>query len=69
MSTTKVEYMVAGEATKEIRFQLRCDSQSAIYLTYNKVYHARTKHIDVRFYKFKEIFVYGNILLENVHTS
>ena len=25
-----------------------CDSQSAIHLAKNQVYHARTKHIDVR---------------------
>src|ERR1044072_7097048 len=63
MSTTEAEYMEVAEAAKEalwliglvhelgveqggVRFH--CDSQSAIYLTNNQVYHARTKHIDVR---------------------
>jgi len=31
------------------------DSMSAIYLAKNQVYHARTKHIDVRFHFVREI--------------
>jgi len=31
--------------------QLHYDSQSVIYLAKNQVYHARTKHIDVKFYR------------------
>ena len=64
MSTTEAEYMAATEAAKEalwftglvrelgiqqVRVPLYCDSQNAIYLVKNQVYHARTKHIDVRF--------------------
>ena len=58
MSMTEVEYMAATEATKkalwltglvkeldiqQVGVPLYCDSQSAIYLAKNKVYHARTK--------------------------
>jgi hypothetical protein len=65
MSTTEVEYMAVAEAAKEglwliglvrelgiqqVGVPLYCDNQSAIYLAKNQVYHARTKHIDVRFY-------------------
>uniref|UniRef100_A0A2N9FLA5 CCHC-type domain-containing protein n=1 Tax=Fagus sylvatica TaxID=28930 RepID=A0A2N9FLA5_FAGSY len=49
--------------------QMHCDSQSAIYLAKNQVYHARTKHIDVRFHKIRELIVTGDIVLEKVHTS
>ena len=48
---------------------MHCDSQSAIYLAKNQVYHARTKHIDVKFHKTRELIVTGDIVLEKVHTS
>jgi hypothetical protein len=46
-----------------------CDSQSAIYLAMNQVYHVRTKHIDIRFHKIRELIVTGDIVLKKVHTS
>ncbi|KAL0432079.1 UNVERIFIED_CONTAM: Retrovirus-related Pol polyprotein from transposon TNT 1-94 [Sesamum radiatum] len=49
--------------------QLHCDSQSAIYLAKNQVYHARTKHIDVRYHKIRELIASGEIILLKVHTS
>uniref|UniRef100_A0A2N9EIR8 CCHC-type domain-containing protein n=1 Tax=Fagus sylvatica TaxID=28930 RepID=A0A2N9EIR8_FAGSY len=84
MSTTEAEYMAIAEAAKEALWlkglvkelglnqggvQMHCDSQSAIYLAKNQVYHARTKHIDVRFHKIRELIVTGDIVLEKVHTS
>nr|CAN77253.1 hypothetical protein VITISV_020397 [Vitis vinifera] len=84
LSTTELEYMAIAEAGKESLWltglvkelgiqqggvQLYCDSQSAIYLAKNQVYHARTKHIDVRFHKIKELVSSGELLLEKVHTS
>uniref|UniRef100_A0A2N9HUM1 Integrase catalytic domain-containing protein n=1 Tax=Fagus sylvatica TaxID=28930 RepID=A0A2N9HUM1_FAGSY len=84
MSTIEAEYMAVAEAAKEalslkglgkelglnqVGVQMHCDSQSAIYLTKNQVYHARTKHIDVRFHKIRELIVRGDIVLEKVHTS
>ncbi|RVW67999.1 Retrovirus-related Pol polyprotein from transposon TNT 1-94 [Vitis vinifera] len=51
------------------RVQLYCDSQSAIYLAKNQMYHARTKHIYVRFHKIRELVSSGELLLEKVHTS
>uniref|UniRef100_A0A2N9GSE2 CCHC-type domain-containing protein n=1 Tax=Fagus sylvatica TaxID=28930 RepID=A0A2N9GSE2_FAGSY len=84
MSTTEAEYMAVAEAAKEALWlkglvkelglnqggvQKYCDSQSAIYLAKNQVYHARTKHIDVRFHKIRELIVTGDIVLEKVHTS
>uniref|UniRef100_A0A2N9HJ44 Integrase catalytic domain-containing protein n=1 Tax=Fagus sylvatica TaxID=28930 RepID=A0A2N9HJ44_FAGSY len=84
MSTTEAEYMAVAEAAKEALWlkglvkelglnqdgvQMHCDSQSAIYLAKNQVYHARMKHIDVRFHKIRELIVTGDIVLEKVHTS
>ena len=76
--------MVLAEATKETLWitglvkelgiqqggvQLHYDSQSAIFLEKNQVYHARTKHINVRFHKIKELVSFGELLLEKIHTS
>jgi hypothetical protein len=84
MSTTEAEYMAMAEASKEalwlkglvkelgiqqVGVPLYCDSQSAIYLAKNQVYHARTKHIDVRFHKIRELVATGELLIEKIHTS
>jgi hypothetical protein len=78
MSTTEAEYMTAVEVAKEALWltrlvkelgiqqggvSLHCDSQSAIYLAKNQVYHVRTKHIDVRFHKIRELVVTANCYL------
>ena len=44
-----------------------CNSMSAIYLKKNQVYHARTKHIDVRFHFVREILDKGDIELQKIH--
>ena len=84
LSTTESEYMAVAEAAKEVMWLtglvkelgiqqggvlLHCDSQSAIYLAKNQVYHTRTKHIDVRFHRIRELISSGELLLEKVHIS
>src|SRR5436189_639814 len=49
--------------------RLHCDSQSAIYLAKNQVYQARTKHIDVRYHKIRELVSSSEMLLEKVYIS
>jgi hypothetical protein len=83
MSTIEAEYMAAAKAAKEALWlrglvrelgiqqcgvQFHCDSHSVIYLANNQVYHARAKHIDVRFHKIRELVATGELLLENIHT-
>ena len=84
ISTIEVEYMAAVEVAKkalwltwlvrELGIQqsgvlLYCDSENAIYLAKNQVYHVRTKHIDVRFHKIRELIAIGELLLEKIYTS
>jgi hypothetical protein len=37
-------------------------------LAKNQVYHARTKHIDVRFHKIRELIATSELLLEKIYT-
>ena len=48
---------------------LGCDSQSAICLAKNAIFHAHTKHIDVRYHFIQEVLEDGLITLVKVHTS
>ncbi|KAG8498844.1 hypothetical protein CXB51_005680 [Gossypium anomalum] len=67
LSTTEAEYMAITEACKEAIWlkglfselnedlqisTVFCDSQSAIFLTKDQMFHERTKHIDVRYHLF-----------------
>ena len=45
------------------------DSQSAIHLAKNLVFHVRTKHIDVRYHFVREILSEGSILLQKIGTA
>ena len=62
---TEAEYVTLIEAVKEAIWlqslmdnlgikqnflRVHCDSMSVIYLVKNQVYHARTKHIDVKYH-------------------
>ena len=81
LSTTEAEYVVANEACKEAIWlsrlasdmgipqhahKLLCDSQNAITLAKNPVYHAQTKHIRVRYHFIRECLANGCISLEKV---
>ena len=81
LSTTEVEYVAASEACKEAIWlsrlasdmgipqhvpKLFCDSQSAIALAKNPVYHAKTKHIGVRYHFIHECLANGSISLKKV---
>ncbi|CAH9139773.1 unnamed protein product [Cuscuta epithymum] len=81
LSTTESEYVAATEAFKEaiwlrgllheINFLdknvvIFSDSQSAIQLCKNPVFHDRTKHIDVKFHYIRDIVEKGIIKLEKI---
>ncbi|GKF48766.1 retrovirus-related pol polyprotein from transposon TNT 1-94 [Tanacetum coccineum] len=86
LSTMEAEYMAMTEAVKEaiwlqgllgeLRISqkfvtIHSDSQSAIHLAKNQVYHARTKHVDVRYHFIREIEIpeEGGVRIEKIHTS
>ena len=79
--TIEAEYMALTKAVKEAiwlgglldelgfsrkQISIYSDSQSAICLTNNLVFHVRMKHIDVRYQFVQEIISEGRILLETV---
>lgn len=83
LSTTEAEYIALNEAAKEAIWlkglseemgfkqssvQIMCDSQSAIALAKNSVYHERTKHIDVKFHFIREKIEEGRIQVDKIST-
>ena len=80
LSTTKAEYVVAIEACKEAIWMIRLvgdlglgddipimhsDSQSAIMLAKNPVFHAKTKHIDVKYHFLCQVLELVNVNTDN----
>ena len=83
LSTTDVEYVALTEAIKEGIWlkgitnelgisvnlvKLFSDSQSAIHLSKNTVFHERMKHIDVRLHFVRYIISCGVIKVEKIYT-
>ncbi|KAG8497045.1 hypothetical protein CXB51_008291 [Gossypium anomalum] len=83
LSTTKAEYMAITEACKEaiclkglfseLNEDLQittvfCDSQRAIFLTKDQMFHERTKHIDVRYHFFRGVIACGDIVVSKIST-
>ena len=84
LSTTKVVYVVATKASKEIiwlqRFmeelgkkqensRLYCDSESAIHLAKNSAFHSKNKNIKLRYHFIRSTLEDGYLKLEKIHTS
>ncbi|CAL1406718.1 unnamed protein product [Linum trigynum] len=84
LSTTEAEYIAVTEACKEMiwmkkflnelgflqeRPQMFYDSQSAIHLAKNASFHARSKHIDVRYHWIRDVLEMKQLQLEKIHTD
>ncbi|MCO5576798.1 hypothetical protein L7F22_030618 [Adiantum nelumboides] len=84
ISTIEAEYVALSEACKEAIWLARlvkdleleqcllvlhCDSQSAIALAKNPVFHSKTKHIDVRYHFSWECWENKNLDLVKIPTS
>ena len=46
-----------------------CDSQSAIHLATNPIYHSNTKHSDVKYHFARQAISEGGVDLKKVHTK
>lgn len=81
LSTTEAEYVAVTEASKEMVWLqsfleelgkkqenniLYCDSQSAIHLAKNPSFHARTKHIQLRYHFIRSLLEDGILKLEKI---
>lgn len=85
LSTTEAEYMALSEAAKEAihikkflrelgmddveSLKILNDNVSAQRLATNPVYHARTKHIDIRHHFVREVVESGQVTIEHVGTN
>ncbi|PHU15983.1 hypothetical protein BC332_17188 [Capsicum chinense] len=83
LSTIEAEYIAITEAFKEaiwlegwfgeLRKDLQittvfCDSQSAIFLMKDQMFHERTKHIDIQYHFVREIIGCGDIVGSKIST-
>jgi hypothetical protein len=85
LSSCEAEYIAGSTATcqglwlsqllaelkseKRKSFKLKMDSQSAIALSKNPVFHERSKHIDVRFHFIRDCLENGLLDVEHVRTE
>ena len=84
LSTTEAEYMELSTATKEAIWlkaiceelglqtgsvKMHCDTQSALALAKNRVFHERTKHVANKYRFICDIVAQGDIILHKIHTS
>ena len=56
-----------GLAQEAVR--MHCDSQSALLLAQNSIYHARMKHINIRYHWIVELVEEDEVELVKVHTK
>ena len=84
LSTTEAEYIGIIEIVKEALWlkgltlemslaqeaiRVHCDSQSVLLLAQNSVYHARMKHIDIKYRQIRELVEECEVELVKVHTK
>ena len=53
---------------KSRAFSLKIDSESALQLSRNPVFHDRSKHIDVRYHYIRECIEENRVMLESIGT-
>lgn len=51
------------------KFVVYCDNQKAIYLAENPTFHARTKHVDIRYHWIRDVVESKLLYLDNSYRS
>jgi hypothetical protein len=84
LSSTEAEYMAITEAIKEAIWlkafvgemssfegpiTVFCDNQSAIHLTKDRMYHEKTKHIDIRYHFVRDVISEGKVAVKKIGTE
>ncbi|CAM8928804.1 unnamed protein product [Rhodiola kirilowii] len=84
ISSTESEYIALCDVVKEAMWLqgmlseaklfngtavIKCDSQSAICLSKNPVYHERSKHIDIKYHFVRDKVENGDVMIEKVGTE
>ena len=84
LSTTKAKYIYFIEAIKEglwlkvfvselgfnqVTIEIHCDSQSAIQLSKNSVFHERMKHIDVKLHFVRDVIASNQVEVQKIATE
>ena len=84
LSMTEVEYIGIMEVVKEALWlkglvlemgltqeavRVHYDSQSALFLAQNFVYHARMKYINIKYHQIREFVKEGEVELVKIHTK
>ncbi|MCF8701909.1 Ty1/Copia family ribonuclease HI [Corynebacterium sp. MC-10] len=84
LSSTEAEFIAATEACKELlwmkeflkeldvkqnKFEMFCDNQSVIHLCKNASFHAKSKHIDVRYRWITDALEKKLLQLQKIHTD
>ena len=64
-----MKYQVEDYGIKLQKIPIKCDNTSAIALTKNPVFHARTKHIEVKHHFIRDHVKKGDINLELIDTN
>ncbi|KAL6335765.1 hypothetical protein AAG906_039528 [Vitis piasezkii] len=54
---------------RQQRYVVYCDNQSVIHLSKNSTFHARLKHIDVRYHWMRDALNDNLFELEKIHTD
>ena len=54
---------------KQDKYVVHCDSQSAIDLRKNAIYHDRINHIDIRYHWIQDVLKNHSVKIKKIHTN